>query len=59
MTEEQWKAAQAHLQEVRRQYVEIGAAGVPGLTLVLNPLLVRYERGERTQELYDEVMATE
>jgi hypothetical protein len=26
---------------------------------VLDPLLVRFEKGERTQELYDEMMSVE
>ncbi len=53
-----WTMAYAHLQEVRRQYVEIGGPGVLALTITLNPLVVRYERGERTQKLYDEILAT-
>lgn len=48
-----------HLQEVRKQYVEIGAAGMLGLTLSLNPLVVRYERGERTPELLEEMRNVE
>lgn len=53
-----WDAAKKHLDEMRRMYTEIGAAGVIGLTLGLNPLLVRYERGERTRKLYNEIMET-
>ena len=48
-----FRAAWDHLQEVRQQYVAIGAAGVLGLTLSLNPLVVRYEKGERTTELLE------
>lgn len=54
-----WEKAYEHLQEVRVNYVEIGAAGVLALTLTLNPLVVRYEKGERTQELYDAMLAAE
>jgi hypothetical protein len=59
VSEDQWKAAHDHIQEVRRQYTEIGASGVLGLTLTLNPLVVRYARGERTPELYTAMLATE
>ena len=59
MSELDWKQAEEHLAEVRRQYTEIGAAGILGLTIVLNPLLVRLARGERTPELHAEIMATE
>jgi hypothetical protein len=54
-----WEKAKDHLQETRQQYAEIGASGIPALTLILNPLLIRYEKGERTQELYDEIMESE
>lgn len=54
-----WEKAIKHLQDVRYWYTAIGAAGIFGLTFVLNPLLVRYEKGERTQELYDSIMNTE
>ena len=64
MSDLDWTKAEAHLQEVRRQYTEIGAAGVPGLTMVLNPLAVRLERAMRdptlrTETLYAEIMATQ
>ena len=54
-----WQKAYEHLQKVRREYVEIGAAGAPALTFTLNPLLIRYEKGERTEELYNSMMSTE
>ena len=55
----EWLAAYEHLQEVRRIYVDVGAAGVPALSLSLNPLLLRYARGERTPELHAEMLAAE
>ncbi len=58
MEELDWGAAKKHLDEMRIMYTEICAAGVLGLTLTLNPLIVRFERGERTQELYDKIMET-
>jgi len=54
-----WEKAFNHLQEIGRCYVVVEAPGVFGLTIALNPLLARYERGERTQELYDEMLGTE
>ncbi len=45
-----WDEAFEHLQEVRSQYVEIGGPGVFALVMFLDPLLVRYASGERTQE---------
>jgi len=54
-----WDAAEAHLREVRKAYAEIGAAGIFGLRVVLDPLQVRYEKGERTAELYEAIFNTE
>ncbi len=54
-----WETVKAHFDEVRQQYVDIGASGVPGLTLTFHPLLVRYERGERSDELLREMRAVE
>ncbi len=54
-----WEKALAHLNNTRIAYTEIGASGILALTLVMNPLLVRYENGERTQDLYDSIMNLE
>jgi len=48
-----WEKAEKHLKEIRQAYTDIGAAGLTGLQLSINPLLVRFERGERTESLYD------
>lgn len=58
-TEQEWKKAKEWLDEVRQAYFDVGAAGLFGLRLSIDPLLVRYERGERTDELYDEIMELE
>jgi len=55
-TNEEWEEAKAWLDEVRQAYFEVGSAGLLGLQISINPLLVRYERGERTDELYEEMM---
>jgi len=54
-----WEEAEKHLKEVRRQYTDIGIAGMPALQISINPLLVRYENGERTEELYESIIALE
>lgn len=59
ITEQQWTEAKAHLDECRIAFTEIGVSGFMGLTVILNPLLMRYEKGERTQVLYDEIMECE
>jgi hypothetical protein len=59
LTKENWDKAYNHLQEIRKDYTEIGASGVFALTLTLNPLLIRYAKGERTEELYREMMEVE
>ncbi len=58
-TDEQWQAAYDYLQGVRKMYVEIGASGTLALTITLNPLVMRYESGERSEGLYDEMRAVE
>jgi hypothetical protein len=50
-----WSKAKANLDAVRKQYVEIGSNGVIGLYF-LNELLVRYDKGERNEELYRSMM---
>ena len=58
-----WDKAIAHLNEVIAQYESLD--GTPGvnvhfvLKVVLRPLRIRYDAGDRTQELYDEMMATQ
>lgn len=51
-----WRRAIAHIHAAKRAYEEIGWAGGFALTLTINPLIRRYESGERTAELYAEVM---
>ena len=52
-----WESAKSHLDDWRREYTDVGVKGIPSLRLFIDPLLVRYERGERTKELYDEIMS--
>lgn len=55
-TELDWKEAEMHLKEIRRAFTEIGTPGIPALTLFINPLLLRLERGERSKGLHDAIM---
>jgi len=59
MSELDWEKAKKHIQEARMNYTEIGVPGLAALTITINPLFVRLEKGERTQELFDEIMALE
>jgi hypothetical protein len=54
-----WENAEKYLYDVRERYEEIGPAGAPALRLTIEPLVTRYETGERTQALYDAIMALE
>jgi hypothetical protein len=55
-----WEKAKSHFDEARKAYQEL--EGVPGvnttmaLRLVFDPLARRYNTGERTKELFDEMM---
>lgn len=58
-----WNQAFIYFDNVRRQYQEL--AGTPGvntafaLEMVFRPIAERYERGERTVELFAEVISVE
>ena len=52
-----WEQAEKWLKEVEQMYTEIGSAGYMALTHVIRPLRDRFNADERTQELYDEIMA--
>lgn len=54
-----WMEAESHLKEIRMRYTEIGRAGMLALRMSIDPLLVRFENGERTDELHAAMMALE
>jgi hypothetical protein len=62
MTDEQanktmdWDKAEKYLQTCERIYGEIGMAGSFAMMFVINPCRVRFNAGERSQELHDEIM---
>lgn len=59
ITDEQWEKAYTYLKEIIVRYSEIGWAGRFALDGVLLPLKKRYDNGERTTELYNDIMACE
>jgi hypothetical protein len=57
-----WSKAEEYLKELINQYIFL--IGMPGVMpffglAYLDSLLKRYNKGERTQELYDEMMSCE
>jgi hypothetical protein len=59
ISEEEWREAIRYLDSLILLYAGIGWSGSFGLTSVLSPLKARYEKGERTKELYDSIMKCE
>ena len=54
-----WEKAEDHVRYIKQCYEEIGVSGRPVLVTVLIPLLSRFDAGERSQELYDEMVEVE
>jgi len=54
-----WERAINYLNSLIDEYVAIGWAGSLGLYLTLLPLKRRYDDGERTETLYNEIMQCE
>jgi hypothetical protein len=58
-----WDKAKSRFDGVRQSYLDLD--GVPGvnvayaLNLVIEPIARRYNAGERTEELYEEMMSLE
>lgn len=58
-----WEIAKAHFDEARNVYQDL--EGLPGvntslaLRMVFDPLALRYNKGERSQELHDAMMGVE
>lgn len=52
-----WDKAREWLYEVERMYKEIGGVGQLALVITIDPLIHRYESGERSEDLYDEIMS--
>ena len=54
-----WKLAEKWLQAIETAYAGLGSAGYFGLTVTIRPLRDRFNDGERTEQLYDEIMSLE
>lgn len=55
-----WKEAERHLTYFIALYASLeDGTGMLGLQFALLPLFRRYQSGERTQELYDDMMSAE
>jgi hypothetical protein len=51
-----WDEAEKCLKTCESAYTEIGSAGMWALRFSIMPLRDRFNKGERTQELYNEIM---
>lgn len=55
-----WKKAKKHLMDKKNQYEDVqnmpGASASFALSSVIYPLLERFKNGERSKQLYDEIM---
>ena len=58
LTAEDWKSAEDYLMSMLEAYIGVGPAGLFG-AILMKRLIRRLQAGERTRELYDEIMALE
>lgn len=54
-----WEKAEKHLKKTMERYAHIGASGYPALWVFIRPLETRFAQGERTSDLYNEIMELE
>ena len=66
MTEENkldWNKAKKHFDYIRQQYLDLEGVAMVNTTMALrigfDPLAKRYNSGERTEELYEKMLAVE
>lgn len=50
-----WEKAEQYLKEAEEAYAEIGSAGRFAMQAVINPCRDRFNKGERSQALYDAI----
>lgn len=55
-TELDWKKVEEYLARVEKAYTFIGTPGYFCLTYVIRPCRDRFNNGERTEQLYHEIM---
>lgn len=51
-----WELAEKHLEQCEKAYTEICNCSYFALTMVIRPLRNRFNSGERTEALYNEIM---
>lgn len=51
-----WDAAEEHLKLCEEVYKAVGGGGYFTINFVIQPLKDRINQGERTEELYNEIM---
>jgi hypothetical protein len=51
-----WEEAEQYLKDIEQRYAEIGSAGYLALIMVIRPLRDRFNKGERSEELFEEIM---
>ena len=51
-----WDEAEEYLATCERAYAEIGTSGIFALRFTIMPQRDRFNKGERSQELYSEIM---
>lgn len=54
-----WTKAEERIRMYQKMYEGIGPSGVLGLVVTINPLVERFEKGERTEDLYKAINAVE
>lgn len=52
-----WQKAEEHLELCEKIYAATGSSGYIALFVVIRPLRDRFNKGERSHELYDEIMS--
>jgi len=57
LDKEDWSVAENHLEQCEDAYTSIGSSGYFVLVTVVRPLRDRFNKGERTQELYDAILS--
>ena len=53
-----WIIAEEYLKECESAYAEIGSAGLLAVTLAIMPLRDRFNKGERSVGLWNEIFET-
>lgn len=52
-----WAHAEEYLKEMKKAYEEAGPSGSLALNLFLKPIYARFEIGERTEDLYNDILS--